>query len=67
MDLESEVISVDDSDVEIVGEEKDSPSVSSGSARPKTNKRKQNNPIKRQDSSPEPMDTDGILPKNDQT
>lgn len=64
MDLDNEIIEVDDSDVEFVGEEDVSESTSS----PSSNKIKNNKNTKNQPNlQSEPMDTEDILPKNNLT
>lgn len=60
MDLQDEVINLEDSDVEFIGEE-ETPSASiANKTNQKNNKKQQNQPV-------EAMETDDILPKNNQT
>lgn len=71
MDLESEVIDVDDSDVEFIGEEEvisaaaQAPSASVAS--PTTNKNIKNQQQPSVEPKVEAMDTDDILPKTNQS
>lgn len=66
MDLENEVIEVDDSDVEFVGEEEVVASSANTSPINKIKNNKKN--TKNQSNLPsEPMDTEDILPKNNLT